>query len=100
MEATVGESAFANYEPDANTVGFWHFEEPAGSGAYIKDSSLAGDNGTPTSTTFVTGKIGKARAFNGSTDYITVPDSSSLEFTTNFSLEAWVYPTSEISRKF
>lgn len=27
LEATVGESAFANYEPDANTVGLWHLDE-------------------------------------------------------------------------
>ena len=42
MEATVGESPFANYEPDANTVGLWHLEEAAGSGAYLKDSSGRG----------------------------------------------------------
>ncbi len=27
MEATIGESLFANYEPDANTVGLWHLDE-------------------------------------------------------------------------
>ncbi|MFZ2226667.1 MAG: LamG-like jellyroll fold domain-containing protein, partial [Candidatus Moraniibacteriota bacterium] len=27
LEATVGESAFANYEPDVNTAGLWHMEE-------------------------------------------------------------------------
>ena len=29
LEATIGESAYANYEVDANTVGFWHMEENA-----------------------------------------------------------------------
>ena len=26
-QMTIGESAFANYEPDANTVGFWHLDD-------------------------------------------------------------------------
>ncbi|MEK6626040.1 MAG: LamG domain-containing protein, partial [Bdellovibrionota bacterium] len=90
MEATVGESAFANYEPDANTVGLWHLEEQTGAGAYLKDSSGNGYNGTPTNgPTIVQGKIGKAWNFDGTNDYVTVADNNGL---TNSSktLEAWV----------
>ncbi len=73
MEATVGESAFANGEPDANTVGLWHLDEQSGSGAYFKDASINGSNGSigGGSPTFTQGKLGKARNFNGgSSDYI------------------------------
>lgn len=103
MEATIGESAFANYEPDANTVGLWHLEEQAGSGAYIKDSSSYGNNGTPTGTTPVQGKIGKGRSFNGSSDLITFP--SALKDPTTFGgqegtsvVSAWIYPTNNNQR--
>jgi hypothetical protein len=90
LEATIGESAYANYEPDANTVGLWHLEEAAGSGAYIKDSSGVGNNLTPTGTTFAQGKIGKARNFNGSSDYIRIPDNSNLNFSTgDFYMDFW-----------
>ncbi len=91
LETTIGESAFANNEPDANTVGLWHLEEATGSGAYLKDSSNYNNNGTPTGTTFVDGKTGKGRSFNNAvTHYITVPDSSSLDLTTEGTVSAWV----------
>ncbi len=90
LEATVGESAFANYEPDANTVGLWHLEEQTGSGAYIKDSSGYGNNGTPTGPpTFIQGKIGKARDFSG-TNNISVSDANSLDLSTAMTIDAWL----------
>ena len=35
--------------------------------------------------------------FNGSNNWITVNDSSSLDLATGMTLEAWVYPTDRIS---
>jgi hypothetical protein len=72
MEATIGESAYANYEPDSNTVGLWHLDEQSGSGAYFKDSSSYGYNASIAagSPNVVQGIIGKARKFNGSSDYL------------------------------
>ncbi|OGG23924.1 hypothetical protein A3A79_01850 [Candidatus Gottesmanbacteria bacterium RIFCSPLOWO2_01_FULL_43_11b] len=69
LEATVGENAFANYQPDSNTVGLWHLAEQSGSGEYIKDSSGNSNHGTPTGTTFTQGKIGKGRNFAGSSSH-------------------------------
>ncbi len=90
MEATVGESAYANYEPDANTVGLWHLEESNGTGAYLKDSSGYANNATPTGTTSVAGKYGKGRNFGGtSSDYLTISDATSLDVTT-LTLEVWI----------
>ncbi|MFZ5391911.1 MAG: LamG-like jellyroll fold domain-containing protein [Patescibacteria group bacterium] len=94
LQTMIGESAFANYEPDANTVGLWHLEEATGSGAYIKDSSNSGNNGTPTGTTFIDGKIGKGRSFNGSSDYISISNNSNLNLLSeDFVIDVWVKPS-------
>jgi len=64
---------------------------------YIKNGSsvakdLSGNNnhGMLQGTTFIQGKIGKARSFNGSSDYIANSDNSSYAFTTGLSVSAWV----------
>ncbi|HUV72369.1 MAG TPA: LamG domain-containing protein, partial [Clostridia bacterium] len=44
LNAAIGESAFASYEPDANTVGFWHLDEQ-GPEREIYDSSNNNDDG-------------------------------------------------------
>ncbi len=96
LEVTFGESEFANNVPDANTLGLWHLEEQTGSGAYIKDSSSYAQHGTPTGTTFIQGKIGQGRSFNGSSDYVNIPDDANNSFgngttDTAFSVSAWIY---------
>ncbi len=94
LESIVGESAYANNVPDANTVGFWRLEEEAGNGAYIQDSSSYNNDGTPTGTTVAKGLRGKARSFDGVDDYINVSSISGLT-TGNSSntVEMWVKPT-------
>ena len=39
------------------------------------------------------GKIGSALTFDGVNDWVTVPDSASLDLSTRATLEAWVFPT-------
>ena len=94
LSLSIGNNAFANYQPDVNTVGFWHLDEPTSSGAYIKDS--AGTNhGTPTGTTFTQGQIGKARYFNGTSDVVDLGNPSSLALSGNtISFGAWINATS------
>ena len=92
IDLVAGESAFSNNDADTNTVGLWHFEESTGSGAYIKDSSDYGSNGTPTLTTSTTGKYGKARTFAGSGNYITVTNKASLQITDAITMQSWVKP--------
>ena len=75
---------------DANTVALWRFNEIAGD--LVADETGI-NNGTAIGTTIVDGKFGKARYFNGQSDYITVPHHSSLTNFSQFTLEAWVYPT-------
>ena len=77
-------------QTDATTSGLWHFEETGGTGAYLKDSSGKGNDGTPTGTTVVDGFAGKARSFNGAGDTISVSSNMSIG-SGNYTLETWVY---------
>ncbi|RJQ37386.1 hypothetical protein C4559_03745, partial [Candidatus Microgenomates bacterium] len=90
LTTTIGESAFANYQPDTNTVGLWHLDELSGTGSYLKDSSANRNNATPPGSGNVQGKIGRARNFNGSSEYISVADNSTLTLGSNFSIDTWV----------
>lgn len=76
---------------DANTIALYHFNEASGSS--VADSSGNGNNGTAIGTTIVPGRFGNARSFNGSSDYITVPDSPSLSNLSQITIEVWVKPT-------
>ncbi|MBI2600320.1 LamG domain-containing protein [Candidatus Daviesbacteria bacterium] len=98
LEATIGEGAFQNNENDTNTRALWHLEEQTGTSPYLKDSSGLNNNLTVGSgTTFVQGKFGKARSFNGTSDYLTCTDAncggtSKLDFpgTGGWSMGAWI----------
>ena len=70
--------------------GWWQMDE--GLGTTVGDSSLY----DRTSTVFgapawVTGQIGTALEFNGSTDAVTVPDADSLDLT-KLTIAAWIRP--------
>src|SRR3989339_149112 len=74
----------------------WHLNE--GSGIYAGDSGLSGSTGTITGATWETnGKVGdsalKFDSTDGTDDYISVTDNSSLDITNAITLEAWVYCT-------
>src|SRR5207253_5767275 len=58
------------------------------------DSSGQGNVGTISGATWTTaGKYGKALTFNGTSNWVTVPDANSLDLTTAMTIEAWVNPT-------
>lgn len=66
-----------------------------GSGTSVADSSTTGNTGTISGATWSTaGKYGKALSFNGTNNYVSIADSTSLHLTNGMSLEAWVNPTS------
>ncbi len=71
------------------TVGLWHMDEASGN---VVDSSGNGNTGTSNGTTVVAGKLGNARSFNGSTDYISIADSSSLN-PSAITAETWIKTT-------
>ena len=61
----------------------------------LNDTSGKGGHGTLTggATYDASGKFNQACSFNGSTAYISIPDSNDLDMTTGFSILAWVKPT-------
>lgn len=70
-------------------VSYWRFEE--GSGTVAED--LAGGNdGAINGPIRVSGKVGEALEFDGSSNYVDVSDDATLGLSANFTLEAWVYP--------
>ncbi|MEI6556638.1 MAG: LamG-like jellyroll fold domain-containing protein [Paludibacter sp.] len=57
------------------------------------DASGYGNNGTVYGTTLTTdrfGNVNRAYYFDGSTNYIDVPNSSSLNFTNQFTISSWI----------
>lgn len=48
---------------------------------------------TTPSPSAVSSVPGTLLTFNGTTQYVSVPDDSSLRLTDNFTIEAWIYPT-------
>ncbi len=78
--------------PGTGLVAAYGFNE--GTGTTVADSSGNNNNGTLSNATWATaGKFGKALSFNGTTAFVSIPDSTSLHLTSGMTLEAWVDPT-------
>jgi PKD repeat protein len=74
-------------------VAAYSFDEQSGS--EVIDSSGSGNTGSVVGATLnSTGKYGRALSFNGATDFISVPDSTSFHATAGLTIEAWVLPAS------
>ena len=68
------------------------FEE--GAGPTTADASGNRNNGTLSGATRISGgRHGRALAFDGADDWVTLADSASLDLTTGMTLEAWVKPS-------
>src|ERR1041385_7221686 len=93
--AAMASSSELPENPDVSTVGLvaaYSFDE--GSGTTVNDFSGNGNTGTISGATWTTlGKFSNAMRFNGSTNWVTVNDSDSLDLSTGMTLEAWVFPT-------
>jgi RHS repeat-associated protein len=74
----------------ATPVAAYSFDE--GVGSTLHDSA-GGNDGTVEGATWTSsGKHGGALDFDGTDDLVSIPDAPSLNFTTSFTLEAWVSP--------
>ena len=85
------ETYYQEMPSNPNTVGLWHLN---GTPGVVSDSSGYANTGTPTGTTVISGLFGNARRFNGSSDFITVPNSSSVNITGSISVGMWFRRTS------
>jgi len=76
---------------DQGLAAYWNFDE--GSGNIAADSSGNGNTGTLINNpAWVDGTSGKALSFNGVNNYVQIPQSSSLDVTSQLTVEAWIYP--------
>jgi hypothetical protein len=75
--------------PHPGLAGWWSFDE--GIGTVASDSSGNGNTGTIYGATWGTGVYGQALSFGGTSDYVQVPDSTSLRDAgnNNRTIEFW-----------
>ncbi|HXF44180.1 MAG TPA: LamG domain-containing protein [Candidatus Paceibacterota bacterium] len=81
---------------DSGLIGYWHLDENTATTTY--DSSGFANIGTVNNgavwETSSNCRAGNCLSFDGSNDYVRIPDSSSLNVTGNaFTVTAWVYRT-------
>jgi len=83
-------SSAAHADITTGLIGWWKFDE--GSGSTATDSSGNSNTGTEyNSPSYVSGKIGSyALSFNGTSQYVDVPNSSSLQITGNLTISFWI----------
>ena len=75
---------------DAELVGYWSFDEADG----VDDLSGNGNDGIiQGNPKVIDGKLGEALEFNGSTDYVEIPDAPTLSELEALSIAAWIKPT-------
>ncbi len=73
----------------AALVGYWSFDAADG----VEDLSRNGNDGVlHGAPKRVAGKFGEALEFNGSTDYVEIPDAPSLSELEALSISAWIQP--------
>jgi hypothetical protein len=81
----------------AGLVAAYAFGE--GAGTVVSDASGNGQNGTITGSTWTSsGKNGSGLSFNGTSNWVTIPDSNLLDVSTGLTMEAWVYQISTANR--
>ena len=86
-----------NYANDANTSALYHLDDNSGSSA--SDSSSNGNTlSLKNSPTWATGRLNSGVTLNGTTQYATASDSSSLSLSQQNSIEAQIKLNSKIGR--
>lgn len=91
VNAALGQPCVVDSTSSPGLVAAYSFDE--GTGTTVADSSGNGNHGTVNATSWTPGRFGQALAFNGTSSWVTVNDSNSLDLTSGMTLEAWVFPT-------
>jgi hypothetical protein len=76
------------YDYRARLIGLWDMGYDYYFG--VADNSGNELNGTAYGTTLITGKVGQARSFNGTSDYVEIPDNDLLDERDKMSISMWV----------
>jgi len=71
----------------AAVVGYWPLDD--GSGGEAADLSGNGNTGTVTGASWVNGKVNGALEFDGVDDIVVIPDSDSLDVSTELTITVW-----------
>ena len=79
----------------ASPVAYWNFEE--GDGTTLNDVTGNGHTGTIHGAIWTPGQYGTGLFFDGSNDYVLIPDSSDLNPSTEITVEFWVNIPSDIN---
>jgi hypothetical protein len=75
----------------SGAIAYWRFDE--GSGSVAGDSSTYENDGTIVGASWTTSVDGSgALAFDGTSDYVQVPNAGSLNPTSELTVEAWIKP--------
>jgi hypothetical protein len=78
-------------------VAYYRMNNGSGTTATNSCTNTSGIDGTltngPTWTASPVQFSGNALSFDGTNDYVSIPDDNTLDITTNITLEAWVYAT-------
>ena len=81
--------------PPTGLVAAYGFEEA--SGTHVIDASGNANHGTISGASRIsTTHFGSALKFNGTSNWVTVNDSASIDLTIGMTVEAWVYPTKSL----
>ena len=84
------EGATYTYQYNSNLIGHWKFDD--GSGTSAADSSGNNTGTLKNGPTWTTGKINGALNFDGTNDYVEVPDGPSFDITDEITISAWINP--------
>jgi probable HAF family extracellular repeat protein len=77
-----------NFPIVQNLVSWWRFDENDGNTAY---DSASGNDGNVYGALWATGQFDSALSFDGTNDYVNVPDDDALDITGDITISAWVY---------
>ena len=72
-----------------NLLAYWTFDEGSGTTAY--DTSGNNNTGTVANAVWIDGMVGPALLFDGG-EFVTVPNSASLNPVVGITVSAWIYP--------
>jgi hypothetical protein len=75
---------------NTGVVAAYGFDEPSGTTA---DDAVAAHNGTISGATRVPGRFGQALSFDGTDDWVTIPNAADLSLSSGMTVEAWVRPS-------